>query len=187
MKTKTVVGLGLFTAIVVVLQLLAVGLRALGLFSISLVLVPIVVGAAAYGKKGGAWLGFVFGLAVLLSGDANVFLAIDPVGTVVTVLLKGIACGFFAGLCYYLLRQKNFLAVLVAAVVCPVVNTGVFLLGCRVFFFDAVSQWAAAAGFENVGAYMLIGLIGINFFIELGVNLVLAPVANRLIAFNKKG
>ena len=58
MKTKTVVGLGLFTAIVVVLQLLAVGLRALGLFSISLVLVPIVVGAAVYGKKGGAWLGF---------------------------------------------------------------------------------------------------------------------------------
>ncbi len=186
MKTKTVVGLGLFTAIVVVLQLLAVGLRALGLFSISLVLVPIVVGAAAYGKKGGAWLGFVFGAAVLFSGDANVFLAVNPLGTVITVLAKGTLCGLAAGAVYDLLKRKNLLAVLAAAAVCPVVNTGIFLLGCRVFFFDTITQWASAAGFASVGAYMLIGLIGINFFIELAVNLVLAPVANRLIAFNKK-
>ena len=67
MKTKNMVGVALFTAIVVVLQLLAVGLRALGLFSISLVLVPIVVGAAVYGWKAGAWLGFAFGVSERLA------------------------------------------------------------------------------------------------------------------------
>ena len=186
-KTKNMVGIALFTAIVAVLQLLAVGLRALGLFSISLVLVPIVVGSAVYGWKGGAWLGFAFGVSVLLSGDAAAFLAIDVLGTIVTVLVKGTACGLMAGLAYKLLEKHGrLLAVVVAAVICPVVNTGVFLLGCKVFFMDTIAQWAALYGFENVGAYMIFGLTGINFLIELGVNLLLAPVATRLIKLGKR-
>lgn len=184
--TKTLVGIGLFTAIVVVLQLLAVGLRALGLFSISLVLVPIVVGAAVYGWKSGAWLGFVFGVAVLLSGDANAFLTVNVVGTIVTVLLKGTLCGLCAGLVYKLLEKNKTVAVFAAAAICPIVNTGVFLLGCLVFFLDTITGWAALYGFENVGAYMIFGLTGANFLIELGVNLVLAPVITRLIKIGKK-
>lgn len=186
-KTKNMVGIALFTAIVVVLQLLAVGLRALGLFSISLVLVPIVVGSAVYGWKGGAWLGFAFGVSVLLSGDAAAFLAVDVLGTIVVVLLKGTACGFCAGLVYKLLEKRSTLvAVIAAAIVCPVVNTGIFLLGCQVFFLDTITQWAALYGFENVGTYMIFGLTGINFLIELGVDLVLSPIAARLIKLGKR-
>lgn len=186
-KTRNLVGIGIFTAIVVVLQMMAVGLRALGLFSISLVLVPIVVGSAVYGWKGGAWLGFVFGAAVLLSGDAAPFLAIDVPGTVVTVLAKGTACGFAAGLVYALLEKRSrLLAVFVAAFVSPLVNTGIFLLGCQVFFLDTITAWAAQYGFANVGSYMIFGLTGINFLIELGVNMVLSPVADRLIRLGKK-
>lgn len=186
-KTRNMVGIGLFTAIVVVLQLMAVGLRALGLFSISLVLVPIVVGSAVYGWKGGAWLGFAFGVSVLLSGDAGAFLAIDVLGTVITVLAKGTLCGLAAGLSYKLLERFGKMpAVVVAALVCPVVNTGVFLLGCRVFFMDTISQWAAGLGYESVGTYMILGLTGANFLVELGVNLVLVPVILRLIRIGKR-
>jgi uncharacterized membrane protein len=186
-KTRNLVGIGLFTAIVIVLQLMAVGLRALGLFSISLVLVPIVVGSAVYGWKGGAWLGFVFGMAVLLSGDAAPFLAIHVPGTIATVLAKGAGCGLAAGLVYALLEKHGkILAVFAAAILSPVVNTGIFLLGCRLFFFDTITQWAAEFGFANVGSYMIFGLTGINFLIELGVNMVLSPVAARLIKLGKK-
>lgn len=187
MKTKNMVGVALFTAIVVVLQLLAVGLRALGLFSISLVLVPIVVGAAVYGWKAGAWLGFVFGLAVLLSGDAAAFLAVDVLGTILVVLAKGTVSGFAAGLTYKALEKKNrTLAVTVAAIVCPVVNTGVFLLGCMVFFMDTITAWGASMGYANVGAYMIFGLTGANFLIELAIDLVLVPVIVRLIRIGKR-
>ena len=82
-KTRTLTGVALFTAIVVVLQLVGAFIR-FGPFSISLVLVPIVVGAALYGPAAGAWLGLVFGLVVLISGDAAAFLAVNPLGTVVT-------------------------------------------------------------------------------------------------------
>lgn len=186
-KTKSMVGIGIFTAIVVVLQMLAVGLRALGLFSVSLVLVPIVVGSAVYGWKGGAWLGFAFGVAVLLSGDAAPFLAIDVPGTVVTVLVKGTACGLAAGVVYAMLEKRSVLwAVFAAAAVSPLVNTGVFLLGCQVFFLDDITKWAAEFGFASVGSYMIFGLTGVNFLIELGVNMVLSPVAARLIRLGKR-
>jgi len=68
-NTQKIVGLGLFTAIVIVLQLMGSFIR-FGTFSISLVLVPVVIGAALYGAGAGAWLGFVFGVVVLLSGGA---------------------------------------------------------------------------------------------------------------------
>ena len=185
-KTKNMVGVGLFTAIVVVLQFLGGGIR-LGMFSISLVLIPIVVGAALYGWKSGAWLGFAFGAAVLLSGDAAAFLVINPMATVLVVLVKGAACGLMAGLTYQLLKKINgTVAVFAAAVICPVVNTGVFLLGCQFFFLETVAEWGAALGYENAASYMFLGLAGVNFLIELGVNILLAPVIVRLIRIGKK-
>ena len=192
MKTKfdvkKLVGIAIFTAIVVVLQLLGGGIKVGGMFSISLVLLPIVVGAAVYGWEAGLWLGGAFGLAVLLSGDAAAFMAIHPIGTVVTVLVKGIGCGFAAGLLYKLLSGKSVvLGALAAALVCPVVNTGIFLIGCRLFFYDTIAEWGAGLGFESAAAYMFLGLAGINFLVEVATNLILAPVIIRLIRIGKKG
>ena len=186
MKIKNMVGVALFTAIVVVLQFLGGAIKVGGMFSISLVLVPIVVGAAVYGWKAGAWLGFAFGVAVLLSGDAAAFLIVDFMATIFVVLLKGTVCGLVAGLAYKVLSGKsNRLAVYTAAILCPVCNTGIFLLGCQIFFLETVAEWGSALGFEDVYAYMFLGLAGINFFIEVVVNFVLAPVIVRLIKAGK--
>ena len=185
-KTKNMVGIGLFTAIVVVLQLMGGGIR-FGIFSISLVLVPIVVGAAVYGWFAGAWLGLAFGVTVLLSGDAAAFMVVDPLATIGVVLVKGIGCGLVAGLVYKALKKAGtFVAVIGAAVICPVVNTGIFLLGCKFFFLETISGWASASGYQDAGTYMILSLAGINFLLELGVNLVLAPVITRLIRQGKK-
>ncbi len=181
-----ITGTAILTAVVVVLQLLGSFIH-LGPFSISLVLVPIVIGAALYGVLVGGWLGLVFGATVLLSGDAAAFLAIDVFGTIATVLLKGMLAGIFAGLVYSLLKGKNqYVAVIVAAIVCPIVNTGIFLLGCKVFFMDTINAWAAANGFENAGTYMIVGLVGLNFIFEMLVNIILSPVILRLLAIAKK-
>ena len=181
MDTHTITGVAIFTAIVIVLQLLGSFIR-FGPFSISLTLIPIVVGAALYGPWAGAWLGFVFGMVVLLSGDAGAFLVVNALGTVLTVLVKGALAGFIAGVVYGLLKNTNiWVAAICAALVCPVVNTGVFLLGCKLFFMETITGWGQAAGFENVGKYMIYGLVGGNFLFEVLFNIVLSPVIVRLI------
>lgn len=185
-KTRTIAGAAILTAIVIVLQLIG-GAIHFGVFSISLVLVPIVIGAALYGAWIGAWLGLVFGAMVLLTGDAAPFLAINPLGTVLTVLIKGTCAGLCAGLVYRALEKKNqFAAVVCAAITAPVVNTGLFLVGCVLFFLDAVTEWGKAAGFENVGTYMITGFVGLNFLFELLVNVILAPVIVRLVNLGRK-
>lgn len=178
---------GILTALVVVLQMLGQFIK-FGPFSISLVLVPIVLGAALCGTKVSTWLGFVFGIAVLYT-DAGLFLEISPVGTVITVMLKGTLCGLAAGLVYSALNKKlnkNTFAVMAAALVCPVVNTGIFLLGCVVFFLETVRGWGVAGGFENVATYLIVGMVGINFLVELAINIFLSPVVVRIIGISKK-
>ena len=126
-------------------------------------------------------------MTVLLSGDAAAFLTINIPGTIATVLVKGILAGLAAGLVYKLASKVNrYFGVICSALVAPVVNTGIFLLGCRLFFMDTVNGWAAASGYENVGAYMILSLVGINFLIELGVNMVCSPIILRLINIRKK-
>ena len=172
----------MLTALVVVLQLLGSFVR-FGPFSISLVLIPIVIGAATCGPYIGAWLGLVFGAVVLISGDAALFLQFNAFATVLIVLVKGTLSGLAAGFVYKALEKVNFyLAVIVAAIVCPLVNTGVFLLGCALFFMELLSAWA---GGGDVVTYMFVGLVGFNFLFEMAFNLVLAPVVVRLLNIRK--
>ena len=174
-NTNTIIGLGLLTAIVVVMQFISMGLR-FGTFSITLTLIPIVVGSALYGWGSG--------VTVLLTGDANLFLAVNIPGTIITVILKGTLAGAAAGFVYKLISKKNQIAaVIVSAVVAPVVNTGIFVLGSYVFFFDYLSGLAEGT---NLFVFILVGLVGINFFIELGINLVLNPAILQIIRIGKK-
>ena len=188
MSTKTLVMGAILTALVVILQFMGAFIR-FGTFSISLVLVPIVIGAATCGSFVAAWLGLVFGVVVLASGDAAAFLAVNPLGTVITVLLKGVLSGFLAGVLYKQAAKLNtYFATAVAAVVCPVVNTGLFLLGCVAFFMEPVTAWATEAGLGgSVAQYMILFLVGGNFIFELLVNIVLTPCVVRLLNIRKKG
>ncbi len=187
MSTGTLVLGALLTALVFVLQMMGSFIH-FGIFSISLVLIPIVIGAATCGVKVSTWLGLVFGVAVLASGDAAAFLAVDVAGTVITVLAKGLLAGFLAGLAYKAFGKINrYVATVVAAVVCPLANTGVFLLGCLCFFMETIEQWAAAANLGGgVAHYMIFGLVGANFLFELGTNIILSPLVVRLLNIRLK-
>ena len=62
------------------------------------------------------------------------------------------------------------------------------LLGSFIRFGPvSVSLVAQNLGFgDNVGRFMIIGLVGVNFLAELGINIVLSPVILRLIRIGRK-
>ena len=174
-KTVRLATAGILTAIVIVFQFIGASIK-FGTFSVSLVLIPIVIGAALGGKWVSAWLGLAFSVVVLLSGDASAFIAIDPIGTVITVILKGTLAGFVGGIIFEALKKINtYFAVVASAILVPVTNTGIFLLGCRLFFFETIKEWGIGLGFENTLTYMIVGLVGVNFIFELAINIVLSP------------
>lgn len=188
-STRRLAGLAIFTALIIVLQVVCTFVR-FGPFSITLALAPMIIGAAMYGRRAGAYLGFVFGLVVLVTGlmgwDGGVVMLLlsqNAIGCVLICLVKGAAAGWVAGLIYERLSKRNDLAAVVTAgVVCPVVNTGLFILGMMVFFMSTLESWA---GGEAMLYYIIFGLTGINFLIELAVNLVLASGITRIIHAGK--
>lgn len=178
-----IVVLGIMAAIVVVLQLLSSVIH-FGPFSITLALTPIIVGGALYGMWGGCWLGFVMGLTVLLSGDAAAFLTVNAPGTIFIVLLKSMAAGLLASIVYKAIEKKNvYLAVICAGITAPVVNTGIFVIGCFLFFMDTIAVWA---GQSDAVAFIFTGMIGMNFIVELAVNMALATVTVTIIGYARK-
>jgi uncharacterized membrane protein len=190
-KIKRMVGISLLMAMVIVLQFVSSSIPPIGgLVSISLVLIPIVLGAAAYGPGCGAFLGATFGVVVIINcitgadpGGAMVFQA-NPFICIPVVLGKGILAGFFSGLAYKLLSKKNaYLAMLVSAILCPVINTGVFLTCMALFFKDVLAAWA---GGGNTLAYVMSVLVLCNFVPELLINIVFSPAGQTILKVVKK-
>ena len=185
------VQLALLTAVILVLQFTGVAIRLPipGATNISLVLIPVALGAMLLGPAAGAFLGFVFGLIVYISGGVmhlDFFTGFlfdhNPVITAGICLIKSSLAGFLAGWVYKLLSRKNILlAVFTAAAIVPVVNTGVFCLGCLVIL-DTIKGVMSAAGIGGTAVHFIfIGCAGLNFVFELAVNLIFSPALERII------
>jgi uncharacterized membrane protein len=186
MSTQKLALLALLAALVAILAYLGGFIRIGGLASISLTLIPVVIGAALCGPGAGGFLGAVGGAVFFLTADSVFWLGLSIPGTIITVMVKGILSGYLAGLTYKALEKTNrYLAVILSAIVCPAVNTGIFILGCFVFFMDTVNSGASAEGM-SVAAYIIIFFVGFNFLFELLTNIILSPVILRLINLKKK-
>ena len=85
---------------------------------------------------------------------------------------------------YKALKGKNgTLAMICSAIVCPVVNTGIFI-GCMLTFFtDVLAAWA---GGGEIIAYVLSGLILANFVPELLINIIFSPAGAQIARIVKK-
>lgn len=188
-KTRRLTGLALMTAIIVVLQIVASFIK-FGPFTITLALAPILVGAALYGPKAGAYLGGVFGAVVLVAcimgwdAGGNILWNASPFLTAVICLGKGIAAGAAAGLVYRAIvkdsvaRNRMMAGSIAAGIVTPVVNTGLFVIALALLFYGILVSWA---GGSNLLYYIVFGLTGVNFVLELAINLVLSTVIVRVI------
>lgn len=182
---KNLTLLALMTALVVVFQTIGL-IIPIGFNVAAFALVPMVIGAAMLGPIAGAWLGLVFGIVIIATGGASAFYAFGVVQTVIVVLLKGALAGWVSGIIYKALEKKNsLLAIISASVACPVVNTAIFTLASFTVFFPGISGWASGAGKDMI-SYVFLTLIGVNFFVELGICLVFSTVADRIINIGKK-
>ena len=186
-STQTLVMSAIMTAFVVVFQLLGTYTAFFGPFSTAVGLIPIAIGAMLCGPGVGAWLGFVFSMVVLFTRGANLFLACDVRGTIITVIVKGVLCGFASGLVYKMLKNFNStIAAIAAAFTCPIVNTGLFLAGCALFLLDDVAGIAEKLNSEESGMSLFYMLATANFIFELGMSAVVSPIAVKLLRIRKK-
>lgn len=186
--SKNVVTLALLTALLVVLNLLGTVFKVIT--NVNLTLIPIVLGALLMGFKGGLILGLISGLMTFIFGVTgvdpftNILFTNNPVLTFLTCTVKITLAGALGGLVYGWLKSKNkYVAVFVASAIVPIVNTAVFILGALAMYNTIATNFS-----EDVLYFLVITCAGINFLIELGINLLVAPAIHAVIkAVDKTG
>ena len=179
--TKAIVITGLLLALEIVLQIVGNYLQ-IGPANINLSLVPVVLAAVLCGPISGAILGFFNGLLALLSPSTQaVFMTISPFGTVLVCLLKCTLAGVVAAYIFALLNKKNrLLALVLSSIAVPVINTGLFALGCAIFFQDFLNMGINET-FPNAGAFLIFGVIGFNFLIEIATTTIVSPTVGMIL------
>lgn len=187
LSAKNIAYFAVLLALVIVLQTMG-GFFQIGGLSLSFVLVPIVLGGILLGWAAGGLLGFAFGFIVLMYGVAGAepftatLLAANPFMTVMICLVKGIAAGIVPALLYKLLSRWNKLAaVIVAAVSAPIMNTGLFIVGCLMISGVIGTNFTTGGTMSEIVYFLFIGCAGWNFVIEFAINLVLAPALHRVV------
>ena len=182
-QIKKLVGVATLTALVVGLQFLS-NYVTFGSISITLALIPIAIGAILYGPVIGFFLGAVMGGIVLTAPSTAGFLQHNAVATVLLCLLKtglaGLVSGFIFKLFAFIAKKKEnnntkkvlFAAgIIIAALVVPVINTGLFIAGASIFFIGLFGDFITII---NV-------VITTNFLVEFLVSAILSPALVTLV------
>lgn len=183
--THYITWLSILIAIVILLQAFLSNIK-IGTTTLNFVLVPIVLGGMVLGVTAGTILGLASAITIIIIGligvdpFTNVLLSQSPVGTVLVVVLKGALSGAVSALAYKAISKKNkTVAAFVAAALCPIINTGIFIIGMLL-----MSNVLINAGFVDNGAgviyFLFIVCAGVNFIAEFIINIVLAPSIKRV-------
>lgn len=179
---KKIVLIGLFTALTTVFSLIKIPIMGV---TVKIDLPVVVIGAAVLGPIAGAWLTVIPTIITFFLGEAALFMTYSPLGTILTLVLKGLLAGFFAGLIYKMFSKKHPIGAMTwAAVAAPVINSGVFMLGCYLFIWDELVALAAEKSVSI--AVLLLGLVIINFILELLICLIVCPALLRVIRMATK-
>lgn len=142
--------------------------------------IPIVVGAILYGPSVGALLGFVWSAFIIASGQASYYMGMSAVGTFVTVLTKGTCAGLVSGLLYKVLKNRNkVVAIIVASIAAPLINSLLYRVGLVTFFRDFYFGKADEKGLSPI-AYFIVAFTSASFFLEVALSAIFSPVVVRI-------
>lgn len=183
-KTLRLTELALFTALVILMSFTPLGyFRTAGL-EITLLCIPVAVGAAVLGKKAGAFLGGIFGVTSFiqcltgLSPFGAMLLSINWLGSFMVCVPTRILAGFVAGLLADLIlgrkdgddsaqltKKGETAASFTASLAMPLLNTLLFM-GTLIAFFWKTDYIQGFAGGMKVLPFV-IAFVGINGLIEV--------------------
>ena len=185
--TRQIVITGLMLALMIVLQIIGNYLQ-FGPVNINISLVAIVLAAVLGGPLSGAIVGFFNGVIALLSPSTiAVFMPVSPVGTVLACLLKCTLAGLVSGIIFNLLKKKNkVLSLIVSSLLVPIINTGIFIIFCLIFFRPILESNVTSGAFPNIWMFLIVGFIGWNFLVELVSTTVLSPIVGLAVLRNEK-
>ncbi len=178
--------IAMFIALMLVMNFTPIGyITVTGAFAITLMTIPVALGAACTGMSGGAILGFVFGLTsflqafgigFMLDPSATPLFNENPIGYIITCFVPRIVTGFFAGFVFSLFERKgktNIFSFIITSAIVPILNTALFM-SSYVIFYSKTSLGGAVMT-------VLLTILTINFLVELLVTTIAGSAISKVV------
>ncbi len=178
--------IAMFIAIMLVMNFTPIGyITVTGAFSITLMTIPVALGAACTGISGGTILGFVFGLTSFLQAfgigfmidpSATPLFNESPFGYTITCFVPRILTGLVAGLVFSLFERKGktgFYAFAVSSALVPILNTAMFMSSYVLFYSNT--------SFGGAVMTVLLTILTLNFLVELLVTTLAGTVISKVV------
>ena len=186
---KSVIGLAVFALIIVVMAFTPVGFLKTGNLEASFLVVPVAIGAILLGPTYGAVLGLVMGVVSFAqcfgaSDMGSALFGVSAVNTFLLCVIPRVICAWMAGVFYDLLSKidkTGFVPQIAAAVVCPIFNFILFMLGLSLLFGQTpyLLNLQTQMNASGIGFYFALG--GMNLLYELLASVVLTTGISTLI------
>ncbi|MFA5283310.1 MAG: ECF transporter S component [Bacilli bacterium] len=165
---RKMVGIAVLIALTIVLTFISNYITIAGI-SINLSVLPVALAGILYGPLAGLFVGLVNGGLVLLAPATAGYIATNVWATIIVCLLKTGLAGLCSGFLFRLLYKRYFsLGVVIASILTPIINTGLFILGSLLFF-------------GGLFGTLITIFISVNFIIEFSVIIVCCPTIIFLI------
>lgn len=187
-RTIRMVQLALFTAIIILMTFTPIGYIKTPGLEITLIVVPVTVGAIVMGPMAGAILGGVFGISSFiqcfgLSPFGAVLLSINPVGTFIVCMIPRILMGWLTGLIFNAIKRVDktkSVSYAVASLAGPLLNTAFFMSALVLFFYNSDYIQGFVTGLKVTNPFtFIIAFVGVNGLIEAGVCFILGTAISK--------
>lgn len=181
-RTLKMVQLALFTAIILLLAFTPIGFIKLPVgLSVTVVGVPVIIGAITLGPAAGAILGAIFGLSSFaqafgLEPFGTLLFSINPIGTFITTMIPRILMGWLTGLIFQGLKRvdkTNLVSYLLTSLAGSLLNTVLFMTSLMIFFYNKTEfqDIDFIKGLNATNAFLLIiAMVGFNAVAEMIVS-----------------
>lgn len=189
-ETRSLVLLGLLTAILMLMSYTPLGYLNIGPLAITLNIIPVAIAAVALGPKGGAVIGAVFGITSFLqcigvggtSAMGAVLFGISPVLAFAQRFIPRVLTGLITGFVFKLVQKKagNVLSCFIAGFSSAFLNTALFMTSLVLLFGNTdyikelmdgrnvivfiCSFVGVNAVFEMIASTLISGLVGTALF-----------------------
>jgi uncharacterized membrane protein len=186
-KTLWITRTAILTAIMLILLIIPqIGYPTVGPISITIMMIPVAVGAIMVGPACGLFLGFIFGVTSLIrcfTGDVfgAALFGLNPAYTVILCFIPRILMGWLVGIIFQALHRidkTRMVSFVVASLSAAALNTIFFMSGLILLFWNTEFL-------RNLGKGTIIGLLSlvvVNVIVELAVCMIIGTAITKALS-----
>jgi uncharacterized membrane protein len=191
-RTYRFVLVAILAAIILVMGFTPLGYLNLGPIAITLLMIPVAIGAIVAGPAAGALLGLVFGLTAIvqcfgINAMGTFCFNYNWWGTIIQLVVSRVLMGFLVG-CIYRglsrvfanLKNRDYVSFVVASLCAAFLNT-LFYVTCFVLFFGNSDMSAVEGVGINMASLSLFDILSLFITVNAVVELIVCGIVGTAI------